>query len=79
MGSTKGDGVKGIKQAHMQWAAKNLPNEYQPFVAVAYDMMNRHGIETTPESVRQRLIDSGRDRETLIERHKRYGSTKRTA
>ena len=70
--------MKGIRPDYAKWASANLPNQYQPFVAIAYDMMKRHGMPATSETVLQRLKDSGRDRETIIERHRRYGSSKRT-
>lgn len=67
-----------MKNQYTQWAEKNLPDQYRPFVAIACEMMERNGIETTPQSVQQRLAAQGRDRESIIERHKRYGSSKRT-
>lgn len=78
MVNSKGDEMKGIKPEYMRWAKDKLPNEYQPFVAIAYEMMKRNGLTTTPETVRQRLASCGRDRNAIIERHRKYGSTKRT-
>ena len=71
--------MKGIRPEYLQWAKRNLPDEYRPFVAVCYEMMKRNGLDTTPETVRQRLASCGRDRNAIIERHRKYGSSKRTA
>jgi len=70
--------MKGIKPHWEKWAANNLAGEYQPFVAVAYGMIEGTGEKPTPETVRARLVRTGRDRETIIERHRRHGKTKRT-
>ena len=70
--------MRGIKSHWEKWAANNLPNEYQPFVAVAYGMIEGQGEKPTPETVRARLVSTGRDRETIIERHRRYGKTQGT-
>jgi hypothetical protein len=60
-------------------AKKLAPDEYQPFAAVACEIMEKHQIPVTSESIVDRLKAQGRDRESIFERHRRYGKTKRTA
>ena len=60
------------------WARKNVPEQYLPFAAVACGIIAAHGSSPTPEAVRERLRATGRDRESIIERHKKYGSSQRT-
>jgi hypothetical protein len=67
-----------MNQKYINMARKVAPQEYEPFAAVACEIMERHKIKITPESVTARLKALGRDRESIIERHKRYGKAKRT-
>lgn len=60
------------------WARKNVGEEYLPFAAVACGIIESQGSSPTPEAVRERLRATGRDRQSIIERHKRYGTSKRT-
>ena len=62
----------------MAWARKHVSEQYAPFAAVACGIIESQGLDPTPEAVRERLRATGRDRETIIERHKRYGSSQRT-
>jgi hypothetical protein len=65
----------------MKWAAwskENVPEQYTPFAAVACEIIRLQGFTPTPQAVRDRLVATGRDRESIIERHKKYGSSKRT-
>jgi hypothetical protein len=64
---------------YAKMAQRLAPEQYQPFATIACEIMDRHGIPVTHESLVERLKGLGRDREAIIERHKRYGKTKRTA
>jgi len=49
----------------LNWAAKHLPSEHQPFVFAAYEAIRLSGQRPTPENVRARLADQGRDHASL--------------
>lgn len=64
--------MSDLYRNNLDWAEKTLPNEYGPFVAVAYGMIEMTGTNPNKDNVLARLISSGRDRASCIERHKRY-------
>lgn len=61
-----------LYRKHLGWAKANLPNEYGPFVAVAYGMIVMTGQTPTKEKIQDRLLATGRDRAACFERHRRY-------
>lgn len=64
--------MSDLYRSNLTWAKDNLPDEYAPFVAVAYGMIAMTGTAPNKERIMNRLAATSRDRASCVERHKRY-------
>ena len=60
--------------AQVEWAKEHLPREHPPFVAAAiFSVAKSLGRAPKPEEIRARLIETGRDRDSVNAQAKRHG------